>query len=259
MANLLVQLLLGAAVNLGVAWACSWWGVPCRIGSEPMAADKFWAKRRLAAKFTRGDQPVVKFTSFGIVERHAFVQDWDAVLQRDAGAAVGFPESLPPFTALEFCAQLDSLHNENNPDHVMQLDLEMHRQLMELRTVTDAPPALRVDAGWPMLSFCGWGPASVQSRASPLGPLVASPLVGASAVVAARDVSGCRVVRLLPLRPLWAGVIVNTIFYAAVFWLLVALPRTLHGRVRRLLCRCPQCGYPIGGSAVCTECGRPLR
>ncbi len=51
------------------------------------------------------------------------------------------------------------------------------------------------------------------------------------------------------------GLSTNTLFYAAILWLLIgglfALRRFL--RVRRGLC--PKCAYPMGESSVCTECG----
>ena len=67
----------------------------------------------------------------------------------------------------------------------------------------------------------------------------------------------------LPLRPLWAGFIINTIIYATVLWTVWAVRRPLCAlpRVRRLLRmsggRCPQCGYDLRGrlEAGCSECG----
>ena len=58
--------------------------------------------------------------------------------------------------------------------------------------------------------------------------------------------------RCLPIRPRWPGFAVNTLFYAAILWLPFVLRRWL--RVRRGLC--PKCAYPMGESAVCSECGR---
>ncbi len=61
----------------------------------------------------------------------------------------------------------------------------------------------------------------------------------------------------LPLRPIWPGFAVNTLMYAAILGLipgLFVLRRFI--RVRR--CRCPKCAYPMGESAVCSECGKPL-
>ncbi len=69
--------------------------------------------------------------------------------------------------------------------------------------------------------------------------------------------------RTLPLRPIGAGFIVNTMFYAVMLvplWLLIrggylfAFRRAI--RIRRGLC--PACAYPTGESDTCAECGKPL-
>lgn len=68
--------------------------------------------------------------------------------------------------------------------------------------------------------------------------------------------------RVLPLAPLWLGMLANTILYASGLWLawfVKALrPFTLlrRWRVRRGLC--PACAYPMGTTDVCTECGATL-
>ena len=62
----------------------------------------------------------------------------------------------------------------------------------------------------------------------------------------------------VPLCPIWPGFAINTIFYAAILWLLFAAPGFVRGRIRRHRHQCPSCGYPIGASPVCTECGRAL-
>ena len=64
--------------------------------------------------------------------------------------------------------------------------------------------------------------------------------------------------RCLPLLPLWPGFAINTVFYAAVLWLLFAAPFQLrcYCRIKRGLCSA--CAYPIGSSDVCTECGKPV-
>jgi hypothetical protein len=67
---------------------------------------------------------------------------------------------------------------------------------------------------------------------------------------------------VLPLRPIWPGFAINTIFYAAMLWLLWVAP----GKIRRFIRirghRCPACGYQIapggGIGPVCSECGAPL-
>ncbi len=65
-------------------------------------------------------------------------------------------------------------------------------------------------------------------------------------------------VRRLPLRPIWPGFLVNTLFYAAVLWLLICGPFALRRFVRVKHGLCPACAYPIGESGVCSECGGAL-
>ena len=62
----------------------------------------------------------------------------------------------------------------------------------------------------------------------------------------------------LPLIPIWPGFAVNTIFYGAIIWLLIPGPFALRRLIRRRRGLCPACGYPVGESDVCSECGRDL-
>jgi hypothetical protein len=59
----------------------------------------------------------------------------------------------------------------------------------------------------------------------------------------------------LPRHLIPVGFVVDTVFYAAILWLLFAAPGRVRRwrRVRRGLCA--KCAYPIGASDVCTECG----
>jgi hypothetical protein len=65
------------------------------------------------------------------------------------------------------------------------------------------------------------------------------------------------VTRQIPLRPIWPGFAVNTLFYAGVLWVLFCGPFALRRMIRRRRGRCAACAYPIGQSPVCTECGSP--
>jgi hypothetical protein len=61
---------------------------------------------------------------------------------------------------------------------------------------------------------------------------------------------------VLPLGALWPGFVINTLFYAAVLWLLIPGSFVLRGR-------CPKCGYDLrgqpsedgAGAGGCPECG----
>ncbi len=117
-----------------------------------------------------------------------------------------------------------------------------------------------VDArGWPMLSL--W-----LELAGPVSPLEDRGGFDTSKLRKATWMGGSRPVRrygysfpvALPLRPLWLGFAVNTLFYAAVLWLLILGPFALRRLIRRRRGLCPKCGYPMGESSVCTECGVEL-
>ena len=62
----------------------------------------------------------------------------------------------------------------------------------------------------------------------------------------------------LPARPLWPGFALNTLFYATLLWLLIPGPFVLRRFLRLRRGLCPKCAYPMGESAVCSECGKPL-
>lgn len=96
------------------------------------------------------------------------------------------------------------------------------------------------------------GTAVMQSTPAPLnGP--------PTPIAAVKGGGGVWADQLLPLRPLWPGFVVNSLFFAVVPWLawwLWVMPTRLQRRWRG---RCGRCAYPIGTSPVCTECGFKVR
>ena len=62
--------------------------------------------------------------------------------------------------------------------------------------------------------------------------------------------------RFIAMRPLWIGMVGNTLFYAGLWAALVPLTRwAIHAR-RRRSGRCAGCGYDLrGGHERCPECG----
>jgi hypothetical protein len=64
-----------------------------------------------------------------------------------------------------------------------------------------------------------------------------------------------RLVEFVPFVPIWPGFAINTIFYAAILWVLFTAPGSVRRRLRRRRGLCPACAYPVGESAICTECG----
>jgi hypothetical protein len=55
---------------------------------------------------------------------------------------------------------------------------------------------------------------------------------------------------LLPYRPIWPGFATNTLFYAAILWLIFAVPGRVRRRRRIRRGVCPACAYPVGASVV---------
>jgi len=63
--------------------------------------------------------------------------------------------------------------------------------------------------------------------------------------------------RALALSPIWPGFAINTVFYAALLWLLFAAPFALRRRRRINGGLCPKCAYDLRATqaGVCPECG----
>jgi hypothetical protein len=61
--------------------------------------------------------------------------------------------------------------------------------------------------------------------------------------------------RVLPLRPIWRGFMLNSLLYGGLIWLaFFGRPMWTQAR-RRRRGQCPACGYPTGTSPRCSECG----
>jgi hypothetical protein len=59
----------------------------------------------------------------------------------------------------------------------------------------------------------------------------------------------------VPLKPVWPGFAVNTLIYAGAAVAGVRSVGMVRSWMRRRRGNCPECGYPIGQAAICTECG----
>jgi hypothetical protein len=63
--------------------------------------------------------------------------------------------------------------------------------------------------------------------------------------------------RVLPLRPLWLGLVVDTALYAAAVWMAVPGSLLLRSTLRRRRGQCSACGYNLRhvDHRACPECG----
>ena len=67
--------------------------------------------------------------------------------------------------------------------------------------------------------------------------------------------------RVIPYTPLWRGIIINTLFYAAVLWVMWMMYIAIRNARRRRRNLCPDCKYDLRGAKHdrCPECGVPCR
>ena len=112
------------------------------------------------------------------------------------------------------------------------------------------PWAIENGRGWPMIALWNEGEVDEHGEYKYQGAIVTHiPIYTGPMMLGYRT---------LPLRPFWPSFAVNTIFYAAVLWLLIPGPFALRRLIRQRRGLCPKCAYPMGESAVCTECGAEL-
>lgn len=64
--------------------------------------------------------------------------------------------------------------------------------------------------------------------------------------------------RLIPVRPLWGGLLINALAYGGISWIVLTGGMWARKERRRRLNRCIACGYQIGQSTRCSECGADL-
>lgn len=217
-------LLLGAIVNVAVAWGCVSQVSPSVYSQDRICADE----SRLLREFEEtSDGSVLVVSGFGVKRRMITFDD--------------------PLAFREMIEARDRLYREYK---IMACGGGPGPSWLHLTF-----------AGWPMFSVSGAICYHSRTHAKAHGLAERLQLEHGIAMVDMRTFkpeSWFPDAPILPLKPRWSGLAVNTGFYAAILWMLFAGPggvRRLR-RVRRGLCA--ECGYPVGGSTVCTECGRPI-
>ena len=206
--RILLFLLLGAIINVAVAWGCSIWSTLLFEESEPSFGQQsefqaYCRRHGLNLRASPGEWTWKHATMVGVT----WYQGW-------SGAQTSDPI---------FYVQLQRAG--------------WPRRSVECTGATNWPPArvngfaiLDWNDGLPCPSFLEPSPTGADDTAPPL-----------------------------PYRPIWPGFAINTIFYAAALWLPFAAVGRLRRRRRIKRGLCPACAYPVGDSAVCTECGNQLR
>jgi hypothetical protein len=240
-AKLTLFLILGAIVNVAVAWGCSILVLPTFSRADVAPAELIWPHHVIPTQF-QGQHSMAHLQGAGIDYRYVFVLHESLVRER-------------PMHAMNLSKVLHSLIVTNSRADNRRGAIDACTQLLEIRTAIAGPPNLRVDAGWPLRSMRGWGPATSEIHTESFQRTIRNPLPPAFSIPLQPTIRGSSHVRLLPLEPIGLGFAINTVFYGLVLWLLFAAPFALRRwrRLKRGLC--PKCAYPVGTSDVCTECG----
>lgn len=221
----LIILLLGAAVNVTVAWIIALNAPPWTSGDAPL----YWSDDQRTWHVRLEPSRTV---------RRVLIAPTQVRLEDD---------HIPPGSRLT-----DAML----PSHI--------RQRMHAASSGDPEALTFWHVGWPFAALrCvqyTWRGTAHDRRLRPTGPPepVAEDAIvvhGIGAAPGRHEHEGGSQRAFLPLRPLPAGVLVNSALYAGLLWLLAAVPRALRRRHRIRLGLCPTCTYPVGAGDVCTECG----
>ncbi|MCI0675040.1 MAG: hypothetical protein L0Y42_04610 [Phycisphaerales bacterium] len=244
--TVIVWLLLGAILNIAVAWGLALLIVP---SAERLSAGKTTAGVEFVeCKMTGGiryvfgdkshisDSPVDSTDADALdhTERRALER-----LRRRAEFAV-FRRQAAKFggsRSLALPGWVDATAFKDHPDAIGNLWFADGR-------------------GWPVASFCSavlLDPSNL-GKSSDVRDGIALKIGGPVKLGITRFPG----LRVLPTRPIFLGFAFNTTFYAIILWLLFATPAFARRRIRLKRGLCPACAYPVGESATCTECGKPV-
>lgn len=216
--SITLVLLLGAIVNLAVAWTCAFFYNPGAI--------------RVSIPATTQTTPEARAVWDKVFGQCVYADRFD-----DARDVTG---ALPSSTYGSVIFQLHELHQTGIGVH--------HIYLSDM--IRPRPPSLTITrAGWPMLAFEAWSIAGQPLRIQPgdhNAIVLRMPLKGGP---------GSRRIEL-PYRPIMRGFLINTIVYGSVFWIFARMV-ALRSHLRRKRGLCVNCGYDLRGTQHqrCPECG----
>ena len=225
-----VFLLLGAVVNVAVAWGCVAW-----IYVEPETPRYRFAIAEDGHSYVYW--AVDSWPRIGAVRISSY---WRTQGVGYFPATEATPEDIVPAWG-EFLRPVDN--GDSAPFHLRAVD----------------------GRGWPMVSM--WSgfefevfsdPESRHSRGKAIGDAKTVKLGLELAPHPGKLATPSFSTRVLPLGIIWPGFLGNTLLYAALLWLLIPGPFALRRFLRLRRGLCPKCAYPMGESAACTECGRAL-
>ena len=238
--RILIALLAGAVLTVFVAWALapSWGDL---YGRE-------FRERRGRADYTS--------INGSWLAAPPFVDSWQARIRRDdgLGPANGDPVDWP--VGIIFAQRLDTFGGS-------LIYVSRHRGMRSTASgeepVEDVlPPWFDVPAPEPrgatMFHVSGWPMRSMRARVE--DPSDRTAQVHWGWLVHRAPGTGVPA-RVLPLRPIWLGFAVDTLFWGAVTGVFLGIGPCRRA-MRRWRGRCARCAYPLHDLVTCPECGTPV-
>ena len=230
--TILLFLLVGAIVNILVAWGCAFRMPGTETDLVARAVTEFYEDEEYRWEVACWEHHVA--TAWGVKA---------IVASRMKGMkASGLAFGTHPRELLPAWSNLDS---PTSRFASVRIDYANWSSAMDRITEERS----NLGCGWPLLVL--WCDAEYFEQRDP-------PLEVSGALVWG---NGAADIRVLPLRLIWPGFIINTLFYGVMLWLLIPGPFVLRRLIRIKRGRCPKCGYdlrgqpPEIGAAGCPECG----
>ena len=234
-----VFLLAGALVNAAVAWASATWGA--------------FGFKETSAGYTISDSG-----AGWVLTRHEWIDATRLISRRDPAGTWYGPwieaesSATAPISRLTIAAPSGAA-----PAEAFLAPWGRIRASSALCGPGEYQQLIDDARGWPLRSmWCGWGTLESCSRPFPTDEPLAHGIPLQSRNV--WPLSPMPWKRALPLAIWPLGFAVNTLFYAAILWLLICSPFLLRRFIRSSRGLCPACAYPMSDSPICTECGKEL-
>ena len=226
-------LLLGAVTTVGVAWGCAF------------AAYNTPGRRHAAfGRSTKGQQFLV------IVEWHRGVTGVSLHINRTTNEQAEYRAGTPPAMLIDAAAATWALMPIDDFESTPLYAALPLRERLRFDAQQPVQSTIARTAGWPAAALwqaqdrvsegAGWRWNHRGSIPQPWGE------------------AGAR----LPLAPFFPGFLLDTLFYAAPWWLILITPGAIRRFRRRRRGRCIRCGYDLAGlrpddntTPTCPECG----
>ncbi len=138
--------------------------------------------------------------------------------------------------------------------HALVEGTSFEAEMKEKFDNSESPCALWRADGWPFPAL------SAEARWRSYDARRMSPVIGGK-LIGSRNVRRRDRVRILPLQPIWSGLIINTVFYISLWLTLFYFReiwdfRNIRSRLRLRRGQCVSCGYQLLPEQTrCSECG----